>query len=434
MIRLRHSALGLVLFTASVWPVGATQPPSAFTVITAPDQSKSDWFGYSLASDGSTLAIGAIDWTPTDPPGACPGIGAVYLFEKQTPQGAWVFASKVTANDSECSDRFGWSVAVSGDLLAVGVPLREADAGKVYLYQRGVGGGWTFLKSILPSDPTPSDRFRESVAFSGDALFASAPSANVLRYGGAVYVFLRDQGGADNWGQWKKIEGDIAHTERLGFWLDTQDDLLIAGGREVAYIFDRHRGGENEWGVVKRLSASPPGTGAGFGISTALCGTTAFVGAWFEGNMKGKAFVLEESSGGPQNWGQTQALLASNGQEQDWFGESVDCSGSLAVVGARFGDGTVADTGAAYLFERELATGLYRETHVLAASNLIDQTLFGAQVRLVGRQVLIGARQADFACPTNPDCDSGAVYVFSLDLFDDSFETGSTVRWSAVGD
>ncbi|MCL4822709.1 MAG: FG-GAP repeat protein, partial [Anaerolineales bacterium] len=330
---------------------------------------------------------------------------------------------------------FGWSVAVSGDLLAVGVPLRGTDnRGKVYLYQRAVGGGWAFLKAILPSIPGPNDRFGESVAFGGDALFASAPSADVLRYGGAVYVFLRDQGGADNWGQWKKIEGDIAYAERIGFWIDTQDDLLIAGGREVAYIYDRHRGGENEWGVVKRLSASPPGTGAGFGISTALCGTTAFVGAWYDGNMRGTAFVLEEASGGPSNWGQTQTLLSSNGQEQDYLGESVDCSGSLAVVGARYGDGPVADTGAAYLFDRNPETGEYRETHALAASNLIDQTFFGAQVRLVGRQVLIGARQADFACPTNPDCNSGAVYVFSLDLFQDSFESGSTVRWSAVGD
>ncbi|MCL4822837.1 MAG: FG-GAP repeat protein, partial [Anaerolineales bacterium] len=108
MIEFRKLAVGAVLFAASVWPAGATQPPSAFNVITAPDQSKSDQFGYSLASDGSTLAIGAIDWTPTDPPGACSGLGAVYLFERPTPQSQWSFSSKITADDPECGDRFGW--------------------------------------------------------------------------------------------------------------------------------------------------------------------------------------------------------------------------------------------------------------------------------------------------------------------------------------
>ncbi|MCH7811589.1 MAG: FG-GAP repeat protein, partial [Chloroflexi bacterium] len=62
------------------------------------------------------------------------------------------------------------------------------------------------VKKLLASDAQAGDQFGFSVAVSGDtavvgAFFEDAGGTDA----GAAYVFQRDQGGADNWGQVKKL-------------------------------------------------------------------------------------------------------------------------------------------------------------------------------------------------------------------------------------
>src|SRR5437762_9034602 len=75
--------------------------------LTPPDDPPSGLFGYSLAISGSTLAVGAY--------GAGSGTGAVYVFI-QTATG-WQLEQTITAFDGQPGADFGYSVALSGDVL-----------------------------------------------------------------------------------------------------------------------------------------------------------------------------------------------------------------------------------------------------------------------------------------------------------------------------
>ena len=69
----------------------------------------------------------------------------------------------------------------------------------------------------------------------------------------------------------------------------------------------------------------------------------ATVGAVFH---TGAAYVFAEPGSGWANTTQTAKLTASNGAEDDWFGNSVSISGNTAVVGAYYAQ----PAGAAYVF------------------------------------------------------------------------------------
>ncbi|MEZ4315097.1 MAG: FG-GAP repeat protein [Polyangiaceae bacterium] len=102
-------------------------------------------------------------------------------------------------------------------------------------------------------------------------------------------------------------------------------------------------------------------------------------------------------------FGETQVkLVASNGAAEDWFGLSVDVSGSTAVVGAPLDDELGNAAGAAYVFDR--AGGAWPERSKLVASGGIAIERFGVRVAISGNTLVAGA----------PDDDGsvGAAYVF----------------------
>lgn len=109
------------------------------------------------------------------------------------------------------------------------------------------------------------------------------------------------------------------------------------------------------------LRASDAQTEDRFGISVAICGDTAIVGAESEDGGAGDplpgagaAYVFGRDQGGTNNWGELAKLTASDAQVGDRFGDSVAISGDTAIVGARDEDGGAGDpltaAGAAYVF------------------------------------------------------------------------------------
>jgi len=81
-----------------------------------------------------------------------------------------------------------------------------------------------------------------------------------------------------------------------------------------AYIFERNLGGTNNWGQVKKLTASDGLGFSSFGISVAIYEDTAIVGAFQDLFNRGSAYIFERNQGGPNNWGQVKKLTASDGR------------------------------------------------------------------------------------------------------------------------
>ena len=180
-----------------------------------------DVFGWSLALDGETLAVGA----PFESSSAS-GVngnqgndnaqfsGAVYVFTRSGV--TWSQQAYVKASNTGMNDTFGWSVGLSGDALAAGAKGEasmatgingnqnddsQANAGAVYLFTRK-DTAWSQQDYIKPAVTDSGDFFGYSVALSGDTLAAGAPGEdsnasgvdgdaldNSLSGSGAAYVF-----------------------------------------------------------------------------------------------------------------------------------------------------------------------------------------------------------------------------------------------------
>ena len=274
---------------------------------------------------------------------------------------------KLTASDAEDLDNFGQSVAVSGDTAVLGASGEDAggiQAGAAYVVRRDQGGSgnWGEVAKLTASDAQLGDFFGQSVAVSGDIVVVGAPG-----FPGVAYVFQRNQGGADNWGQVAKITAsDAQGGASFGQSVAVNGDTVVVGAsgedgasetladRGAAYVFRRHEGGVDNWGEVTKLAASDAQSGDKFGTSVAVSGDTAVVGAYAEdagGTNAGAAYVFQRDEGGTDNWGEVTKLTASDADGRDRFGWSVAISGETAVVGALFEDAGGTDAGAAYVFD-----------------------------------------------------------------------------------
>ena len=126
-------------------------------------------------------------------------------------------------------------------------------------------------------------------------------------------------------------------------------------GTGAAYLFERNQGGANNWGETAKIQASDKEVGDQFGRSVAISGDTAIVGADREatgGAAVGAAYFFEPTPGGSNKGGETAKIQASDKQAGDAFGFSVAISGGTAIVGALAKSTGAVRAGAAYLFER----------------------------------------------------------------------------------
>jgi uncharacterized protein (DUF2345 family) len=109
----------------------------------------------------------------------------------------------------------------------------------------------------------------------------------------------------------------------------------------AAYVFTDSGG---TWSQQAKLTASDGASDDAFGVSLALSGSTAIVGAPGNNSTTGAAYVFARSG---TTWSQQIKLTASDGAAGDTFGSSVASAKSTAVVGA---PGNNSATGAAYVF------------------------------------------------------------------------------------
>lgn len=97
---------------------------SQYVKLTASDASGGDLFGYSVSISGATMVVGAVS--------AALSRGAAYVFVRAGT--TWSQLAKLTASDGAASDQFGWSVATSGLSVMVGAPAKNSNLGAVYAY------------------------------------------------------------------------------------------------------------------------------------------------------------------------------------------------------------------------------------------------------------------------------------------------------------
>lgn len=382
----------------------------------------------SLSHDGSMLAVGA-PGEASDATGingddlstAAPSSGAAYVFVRSA--GSWSQQAYMKASNTQADDRFGASVALSGDgsTLLVGAPWEDAAggdqtnnaapfAGAVYAFVRS-GATWSQQAYIKPLVTSAGLFFGSKVALSGDG--------NLLAVG---------------------APGDSSNATGVnGSAVDTS-----APAAGAAYVFLRTG---TTWTQQAYLKASNTRTDALFGSAVAVSadGSTVAVGSTGEssnavglyGNESntsapsaGAAYVFRRSGSA---WAQEVYAKASNTAALTEFGVAVALSGDgqRLVIGSHLessnakgvgGDATdqsLPGAGAAYAFVRR--AGVWSQQAYLKPSNTGTWWGFGYGLAMTadGQLIAVGALQeASNARGIGGDqadtsmSDSGAVYLF----------------------
>jgi hypothetical protein len=386
-------------------PVGSLEPFAEFEKLTASDAAAGDRLGYSIDLSGTTAIIGAYQDG---------GVGSAYIYEFDGTN--WVQTQQLTAPAGAATDdNFGWSVGISGATAIVGSRSNDtggSNRGSVYIYEFN-GANWVQTQQLQASDAANEDAFGTSVAISGNVAIVGAEFAdNGASNTGSAYIF--EYNGTD-WVQTAElIPGDLNIEDKFGFSVAISGttaivgafgDDDIAGNSGSAYIFEYN--GSN-WVQTAKLNAGDAEAGALFGYSVAISGNTAIVGARSDDHNgvadSGSAYIFQFDG---NTWVQTAKLNASDVAVGDFFGVSVALDGSTAIVGAIADDDSGINSGSAYVFEFD-GNG-WSQTNKLTASDAASLDNFGIAVDVSDTNVLVGSYLDDFSGKN----DSGSVYAFN---------------------
>ncbi|MBL8165532.1 MAG: hypothetical protein JNJ61_26350, partial [Anaerolineae bacterium] len=362
------------------------QPQAQLNGSTAPGGQ----FAASVAIDGDTAVVGA----PLDGQA-----GSAYVYARSGT--SWTLVQRLSPADGQSGDNFGFSVAIKGDTIIVGAPLRDTlgvNSGGAYAFSR-TPAGWQQSQIMSAIRPAPGDQFGFSVSLSNSALIIGAPQDDDLgENAGTAYIWTR---GTTAWENGPQIfGGDTTRDDQFGTSVSMSATTALVGAPQdddagnnsgSAYLFSLAADGG--WPQAAKLVADDASAGDVFGYSVSLDGNWALIGAFFDDNPgatnSGAAYLFQRGGTG---WSQNQKLVANNAAAEDRAGYAVALSGGLALVGAPFRDNnTAADVGALYIWARG-AGGWTQQTPQFGVD---ARDFFARSVSLSGYTMLAGAPYDD---------------------------------------
>ena len=308
---------------------GEAEPWIQVRKLTAPNPGIQNFFGQDVAISGDTIVVSAHF------------VSAVYVFERNAggPDN-WGFVRQI---DGIPGTRFGTSIDLEGDTLVVGAPQDSqlgSRAGAAFVHERDEGGAdnWGQVQKIFGSDTQAEDFFGLGVAIGAGRI---AVGADVSPGQGKAYIFEYDSV-EDEWSQVTQVApsgvGEVfAQAISLdGDTLVVGDQLEPVNGNNqagAAFVFERNEGGMDTWGEVAMLVASDGESNDRFGFSVDVKGNRLAVGAVevaVEENDEGAVYLFERDDNG--NWLERDRAL---GMEQSAsLGSSVAVDGNAVVAGA----------------------------------------------------------------------------------------------------
>jgi len=364
-------------------------------------------------------------------------LGVLSFFTFSTYAQGWGQTQKIVAVDRHVGQEYGWSVAIQGDIAAIGAKSDNegaSDGGAVYMYEKDASDNWVFTQKLINTDVGQFDRFGQSVAIDGNYMIVGARGQDYDENGnnfengeGAAYIFEKD--GIGNWNQIQKL---VASDRGATFQAVFGETVAISGNYAVVnkptasgelgitagvcYIFERDTNGV--WNEVQKIINSHRNNDDRFGdFSISISGNLIAIGARRQdydasGQNEiinaGAVYIFERDTNGV--WNETQKIVASSRLEGYTFGNAVEIDGNFMVVGS---SGNVnSDAGTAYVFKK--IAGTWQEIQQLVPSNIGSSYNFGKTVAIEGDRLVVGA----FTEVLSSFSSAGAAYVFEKDTND----------------
>jgi hypothetical protein len=226
-----------------------------------------DFFGFSVAVENDRAVIGAynedsnaIGVNGDEGNNTTNNSGAAYVFHRNGTE--WTQEAFLKSSQSKSEDKFGWSVAISGETIVIGAKgsnfnNEEFFEGSAYVFIKEQDE-WVEEARLLSDETEIDDQFGYSVAISGDNIIISA--------------YYED-------------------SSSLGINGDSLDNSSLRSG--AAYLYNRVSG---IWNQQYYLKASNTDANDNFGHSVSISGDTYVVGSPLEDSSAIDADPLDNSS------------------------------------------------------------------------------------------------------------------------------------------
>lgn len=305
-----------------------------------------DAFGRNIAISGNSFVVGVEmesgDATSngTDQDNNNLGLsGAAYVFVRDGANN-WTQQAYLKASNAGFSDFFGQSVAMHGDVIAVGAPFEWGgstgvngdqlsddirDSGAAYIFRRSADGSWRQEAYLKASNTDEYDRFGHSIAVYGDTVVVGAAAEGSSSTG---------------------VNGD-----------QSNNDAARSG---AVYVY--HRDGSGQWSQQAYIKSSNASEQDLFGHTTSIFGDTLVVGAIGESSAasgingnelddtapnSGAAYIFVRDG---ETWEQKAYVKPSNTAATFRFGYGVSVANGIVVIGAHRESTALLGSGAVYLF------------------------------------------------------------------------------------
>jgi hypothetical protein len=245
-----------------------------------------DRFGIAVAIDGDTIVVGASE-EDGDDSGTQDKAGAAYIFTRTGT--SWSSATKITAiTNFAAQAKFGYSVDIVNNIIIIGAN-NEGGSGAAYIFIL-TAGSWIENEYIKPVALMAGDRFGESVGISGNTVAIGANGDD--SFTGSVYVFVKSGGSlsqqanfkannfdfGDSFGNSISISGDkivVGAYRENGNGIDGEADNSLTNSG-AAYLFTRSG---TTWTQQAYLKASNTGDRDVFGSSVSISADSMVVSA-----------------------------------------------------------------------------------------------------------------------------------------------------------
>jgi hypothetical protein len=289
-------------------------------------------FGAKVALDGDTLLVGT-DMELSGSP------GEAHVFTRDTE--GWTEKQTLTSSDGQVHDRFGFSVAIEGDMALIGAPYHNQETGTVFVFTRENGVWQEHQKIQLPNTPSPM-LFGYDVQMDGEYAIISARGETTDQ--GQAYIYRLVNG---EWLQQQKLtEIDLSIPRYYGPIVGIQGDRALVATFNVRPGVEVFKRDDNQW-VSEQVLYWGPRTG-GFGWSFRIDDETIVVSAPFAGdNEQGAAYVFRYIDG---LWRQYTYLSPDDIQKSARFGQAVEIEGRTVLVGSMHSDPETG-TGTVYVYD-----------------------------------------------------------------------------------
>jgi len=333
----------------------------------------------------SSVAIRG-DYAVVGSAAALSGAGTAHVFRRVGT--IWVEdGAPLVAAGGAAGDAFGASVAIDGDLIAVGAPgadVGATDAGAVYVFRR-IAGSWLEEDRLSLAVPSDADELGAAVAVSGARILAGAPMTAAASSTGRAAVYFHD---GSTWSlEADLIPAGLADGDEYGSAVSLAPTRAYIGapgrqsgatpGAGEAFVFAL----AGSWSAEATLAAPVPASGALFGASIAGTDASLAVGAGGESSPEGRVHTFERSGA---VWSFAQTLAPPASPLGATFGVGVAMSAEFLLVGEEEAGST---PGRAHVYRRDAGAWSFDATLSEGALG----NLYGAAVSTEGRYGIVAA-------------------------------------------